>query len=83
MPRNPTKTAVVTVSLPIPLLRQVDRTRKADHRNRSALVREALRVYFARADSFPVVTATPGRNPRPETCPPQLPHRQHHHPRRV
>ena len=46
MPRNPAKTAVVTVSLPKPMARLVDRRRKADHRSRSELVRDALRFYL-------------------------------------
>jgi Arc/MetJ-type ribon-helix-helix transcriptional regulator len=46
MPRNPQTTAVVTVSLPVPMARQVDRRCKADHRTRSELVRDALRFYL-------------------------------------
>jgi Arc/MetJ-type ribon-helix-helix transcriptional regulator len=46
MPRNPQQTAVVTVSLPVPMARQVDRRRKADNRSRSELVRDALRFYL-------------------------------------
>lgn len=46
MPRNPTTTAVVSVSLPIPMAQQVDRRCKADHRTRSELVRDALRFYL-------------------------------------
>jgi Arc/MetJ-type ribon-helix-helix transcriptional regulator len=46
MPRNPQTTAVVTVSLPMPMARQVDRIRKAAHRTRSELVRDALRFYL-------------------------------------
>ena len=46
MPRNPQTTAIVAVSLPVPMARQIERTRKAEHRSRSELVREALRVYF-------------------------------------
>jgi Arc/MetJ-type ribon-helix-helix transcriptional regulator len=46
MPRNPATTAVVSVSLPIPMAQQVDRRRKADHRTRSELVRDALRFYL-------------------------------------
>ena len=41
------------------MARQIERTRKAEHRSRSELVREALRVYFARAAAFPVVPPTP------------------------
>jgi Arc/MetJ-type ribon-helix-helix transcriptional regulator len=46
MPRNPAHTAVVTVSLPVPMAKQIERTRKAAHRTRSEVVREALRYYF-------------------------------------
>lgn len=46
MPRNPQTTAVITVSLPVPMARQIERTRKAAHRTRSEVVREALRYYF-------------------------------------
>src|ERR1700687_5208696 len=59
MPLNPKNTALVTVSVPLPIARQIERTRKREHRSRSELVREALRVYFARAAAFPVVPATP------------------------
>ncbi len=37
----------MTVSLPPTMIREVERVRKAEHRTRSELVREALRVYFA------------------------------------
>ena len=47
MPRNPQTTAVVTVSLPVPMARQVDRRCKANHRTRSELVRDALRFYLS------------------------------------
>ena len=73
MPRNPQTTAIVAVSLPVPMAKQIERTRKAEQRSRSELVREALRDYFRRAAGFPVVTATPRRTPRPETCPPRVP----------
>ncbi len=46
MPRNPAQTAVVTVSLPVPMAKQIERSRKAAHRTRSEVVREALRYYF-------------------------------------
>lgn len=46
MPRNPQQTAVVTISLPVPMAREVDRRRKAGHRTRSELVRDALRFYL-------------------------------------
>ena len=51
MPRNPQTTTAFTVSLPVPMARQIERTRKAEHRSRSELTREAFRVYFrAKAD---------------------------------
>jgi Arc/MetJ-type ribon-helix-helix transcriptional regulator len=37
---------VVSVSMPAPLAAQIERARKADHRSRSEVVREALRHYF-------------------------------------
>ena len=46
MPRNPQTTAVVTISLPVPMMKQVDRRSKAAHRSRSELVRDALRFYL-------------------------------------
>ena len=59
MPINPRNTALVTVSVPRPMARQIERIRKAEQRSRSELVREALRDYFRKAAGFPVVTATP------------------------
>ena len=59
MPLNPRNTALVTVSVPVPIARQIERARKREHRSRSEVVREALRYYFARAEAFPVVHATP------------------------
>ena len=46
MPLNPKNTALMTVSVPLPMAKQVDRQRKADHRSRSEVVRDALRLYF-------------------------------------
>jgi len=46
MPRNPQTTTAFTVSLPVPMARQIGRARKAEHRSRSELTREAFRVYF-------------------------------------
>jgi Arc/MetJ-type ribon-helix-helix transcriptional regulator len=46
MPRNPQTTAAFTVSLPLPLAREIERRRKAEHRSRSELAREAFRVYL-------------------------------------
>ncbi|MGH2958226.1 MAG: ribbon-helix-helix protein, CopG family [Solirubrobacterales bacterium] len=49
----------MTVSLPREMAAKVEKTRKAEQRTRSELVREALRTYFDRAERFPVVEATP------------------------
>ncbi len=38
--------ATMTVSLPPAMIEEVERVRKAEHRTRSELVREALRTYF-------------------------------------
>ena len=46
----------MTVSLPPAMIKQVEKVRKAEHRTRSELVREALRSYFSRR--FPVVAAS-------------------------
>jgi metal-responsive CopG/Arc/MetJ family transcriptional regulator len=46
MPRNPQTTTAFTVSLPVPMAQQIERVRKAEHRSRSELTREAFRVYF-------------------------------------
>lgn len=46
----------MTISLPPEMIKDIERIRKAEHRTRSELVREALRVYFS--DRFPVVTAS-------------------------
>src|SRR6266851_6595367 len=53
-----------TISLPRAMLLEVDEVSKREHRTRSELVREALRVYFnraldARIASLPVYTPTP------------------------
>ncbi len=52
-------TALMTVSLPREMAAQVETVRKAEHRTRSELVREALRTYFALAARFPEEEATP------------------------
>lgn len=49
--------STVTISLPPDMMRQFEKVRKAEQRNKSELVREALRVYFSR---IPTVTATAG-----------------------
>lgn len=41
------ETTTFTVSLPPAMAEQVERARKAEHRTRSELVREALRVYLS------------------------------------
>lgn len=48
----------MTVSLPPKMAEEVDRVRKAEHRTRSELVREALRTYFAVARGLSVYTPT-------------------------
>jgi predicted transcriptional regulator len=48
-------TKTMTVSLPPEMLEEFERVRKRERRTRSELVREALRVYFAR---IPAVAAT-------------------------
>jgi Arc/MetJ-type ribon-helix-helix transcriptional regulator len=40
------ETSTFTVSLPPAMARQIEKVMKAEHRTRSELVREALRVYF-------------------------------------
>lgn len=37
----------ITISLPADMIDQVEKVRKAEHRTRSELVREALRAYFS------------------------------------
>jgi metal-responsive CopG/Arc/MetJ family transcriptional regulator len=44
----------MTISLPPEMIEQVEQVRKAEHRTRSELVREALRSYIA--SRFPAVT---------------------------
>ncbi|MBI3624907.1 MAG: ribbon-helix-helix protein, CopG family [Candidatus Rokubacteria bacterium] len=46
----------MTISLPPQMIREVEKVRKAEHRTRSELVREALRTYLS--DRFPVVRAS-------------------------
>lgn len=41
------ETTTFTVSLPPAMAREIERARKAEHRTRSELVREALRVYLS------------------------------------
>ena len=48
----------MTISLPQEMIDQVEKVRKAEHRTRSELVREALRTYFsARFGEAPVTAA--------------------------
>lgn len=50
-------TATLTISLPPAMARELEKVRRAEHRTRSELIREALRLYFTRR--FPVVVPTP------------------------
>lgn len=52
MPRNATKTSVFTVSVPATIADQVERHRKAEHRTRSQVVSDALRIYLSRAEAI-------------------------------
>lgn len=47
----------MTISLPPEMVEEVEKVRKAEHRTRSELIREALRTYFS--NRFPVVSASP------------------------
>ena len=51
--------ATMTISLPRPMIEQVERVRKTEHRTRSELIREALRAYFTARRRFPTYTPTP------------------------
>ncbi len=51
-------TSTLTISLPPAMLAQLERVRKAEHRTRSELLREALRTYFS--IRVPEITPTPG-----------------------
>jgi len=57
-------TETMTVSLPPAMMEQVDRTCEAEHRTRSELVREALRLYFAQAGHPPAPIAAKTRRPQ-------------------
>ena len=46
----------MTVSLPQRMIQEVERIRKTEHRTRSELVREALRVYMNRMRALSVYT---------------------------
>jgi predicted transcriptional regulator len=47
------KTELLVASIPPAMMREVERLKKAEHRTRSELVREALRTYFALVARFP------------------------------
>ena len=50
--------ATMTISLPRQMIHEVERLRKTEHRTRSELIREALRVYMTRARSVSIYTPT-------------------------
>jgi predicted transcriptional regulator len=52
------KRSTMTVSLPHEMLKKVEATREVEHRSRSALVREALRLYFTINATAPSYTPT-------------------------
>jgi metal-responsive CopG/Arc/MetJ family transcriptional regulator len=51
MAQRTTKT--ITMSLPPPMVEELDRVRKREHRTRSELLREALRRYMAATRRLP------------------------------
>ncbi len=51
------ETTTVTISLPPAMAKQVEQAMKAEHRTRSELIREALRVYLS-ARVIPVESPT-------------------------
>jgi metal-responsive CopG/Arc/MetJ family transcriptional regulator len=53
-----TRTAKVTISLPVAMLKAADEAGAREHRSRSELIREALRWYL-RTSVLPVEKATP------------------------
>jgi metal-responsive CopG/Arc/MetJ family transcriptional regulator len=57
-------TETMTVSLPPAMMELVDRTCEAEHRTRSELVREALRLYFAQAGQPVQTGGAKSRRPR-------------------
>ena len=57
-------TETMTVSLPPAMMELVDRTCEAEHRTRSELVREALRLYFAHTGQHVPTVGTKTRRPR-------------------
>ena len=46
------QTQTFNISLPKELVKKVDRVAKKEYRNRSELIREALRVYMDRVESW-------------------------------
>src|SRR5690348_9742296 len=48
----------MTISLPREMLKKLEATREVEHRSRSALVREALQLYFTMSPATPSYTAT-------------------------
>ncbi|MBV8358877.1 MAG: ribbon-helix-helix protein, CopG family [Deltaproteobacteria bacterium] len=50
---------IVTVSLPREMLKKLEAARQVEHRSRSALVREALQLYFTTSPTAPSYTPTP------------------------
>ncbi|MBI2314791.1 ribbon-helix-helix protein, CopG family [Candidatus Daviesbacteria bacterium] len=46
------QTQTFNISLPKELVKKVDRAAKKEYRNRSELIREALRIYMDRMDSW-------------------------------
>jgi predicted transcriptional regulator len=48
----------MTISLPREMVDECEAVRKAEHRTRSELVREALRNYFAFRGRYPIVAAS-------------------------
>lgn len=48
----------MTISLPPKMIEEVEKVRRQEHRTRSELVREALRVYLARIRSLLMYTPT-------------------------
>src|SRR5260370_37582370 len=51
--------STMTVSLPREMLKKLEATREVEHRSRSALVREALQLYFTIRPAAPTYTPTP------------------------
>ena len=55
--------ATMTISLPKEMIREVERVRKTEHRTRSELIRQALRVYMGQAGAQP--RSAPAYSPTP------------------